>query len=169
MITRRNPDWTADEDALIAKLWDTHTALEIAALLPGRTRNAVLGRRHRLEKEKANPRKERPKHRRYKDVERIRAMAQDYIFGGLTREQVAKKHGVSLSRIGDIFKTEGIKLPEYERSRRFAEQLAKSPRPGRPEYWPDCPPHLRAEYDKLHYKMGFRRAEAKAMILGEAA
>jgi hypothetical protein len=39
--------WTPRRDAKLREMWDTHTAIDIAAEL-GTTRNAVIGRIHRI-------------------------------------------------------------------------------------------------------------------------
>lgn len=41
--------WTQTENAELMRLWPTHSASEIAAKL-GRTRNAVIGRKHRIDR-----------------------------------------------------------------------------------------------------------------------
>ena len=48
-VTRMQPDWTAAEDTVLRIMWDAGTtASEISALILGRTRNAIIGRAHRL-------------------------------------------------------------------------------------------------------------------------
>lgn len=44
-----SPEWGEDEDAVLRGLWPSGvSASKVAAQLPGRTRNAVIGRAHRL-------------------------------------------------------------------------------------------------------------------------
>ena len=43
-----NRPWTPEEDALVKALWKTNSAKSIAMQFPGRSKNAVIGRLHRL-------------------------------------------------------------------------------------------------------------------------
>lgn len=49
--------WTEEQDALLRKMWEDHPTVEIAlALGAGKTRNAVIGRAHRLGLRTKSPR-----------------------------------------------------------------------------------------------------------------
>lgn len=97
-------------------------------------------------------------------AERNRRMAADYI-GGMTAAQVAEKYGVVQMTVSNIMRKRGIKLSERERGKRGQEGLKRSgAKPGRKTVWPDCPPRLRREYDRLRNRYGIPSAKARAML-----
>ena len=50
MRTRFTLDWTAAEDTLLLRLWSQGVTARLIADRIGRTRNAIIGRAHRLQK-----------------------------------------------------------------------------------------------------------------------
>ena len=76
--------WTEDRVSLLKKLWgDGHTAAEIAKKLGGVTRNAVIGKAHRLKlsgrvspiQQNKNPANKNSKVERKKPAEKVRRSA----------------------------------------------------------------------------------------------
>ena len=94
--------------------------------------------------------------------ERNRALIDDYL-GGLSRNQTAAKYGIHRGRLNFILRQHQILLPPEERSRRMHERDEQQPRGGRPAIWPDCPPHLVDEYDRLRRK-GLRAGQARSLL-----
>jgi hypothetical protein len=93
--------------------------------------------------------------------ERNKAMIADYL-GGLSRNQVAERYGLSPERVRVLLWRHRITLPVEERRRRQCwETPPKSP--GRPAVWPDCPPELVRDYKKLR-RCGYTAAEARAAL-----
>lgn len=91
--------------------------------------------------------------------ERNRAIIADYL-GGMSRRDLAVKYDMHIGRIGKIFWQQRILLSPDERERR--KRLTMSP--GRPAVWPDCPPHLLADYEMFRFRKRIPAAEARAML-----
>lgn len=96
-------------------------------------------------------------------TERNRALIADYVHGGLSRREVARKYGIEIGGVNTLLSRYRVRLPAHERSRRIVTQVPPKS-PGRPPVWPDCPPHLFAEYDRLRRRYGYSSAEARAML-----
>lgn len=94
------------------------------------------------------------------NTERDTAIIADYL-GGLSRPQVAERHGVSEGTVSWILTRNRVKLPDEVRSRRFAERNARIGRAR--TVWPDCPPRLAPLYRKLK-RCGVPAREARRQI-----
>ncbi|HXJ59405.1 MAG TPA: GcrA family cell cycle regulator [Verrucomicrobiae bacterium] len=107
--------WTTEKDAALKRLWPTKSASEIASEI-GTTRNAVIGRFHRLQGDYADyispGRKEsraqtaaRHEAQLLKENEAIKKM-KERIAAGLRRNdaiKLARKSGARLETIGQVF------------------------------------------------------------------
>jgi transposase len=91
--------------------------------------------------------------------ERNEAMIADYL-GGMSRAEVARKYGLHIGRLGKLLYQQRILLPVEERERR--KRLTESP--GRSAVWPDCPEHLRADYEMFRFRKRIPAAQARAML-----
>lgn len=91
--------------------------------------------------------------------ERNQAIIDDYL-GGMSRRELAEKYEMHIGRIGKLFWQQRILLPPAERDRR--KKLTTSP--GRPQFWPDCPPHLADDYEMFRRRKRMSAAEARAML-----
>ena len=89
--------------------------------------------------------------------ERNRKLIADYL-GGMSRREVAEKYGIHIYRVAKIFRQQGVVLDADERARR------KGRTPGRPPVWPDCPPHLAADYAMFRFSKRIPAAQARAML-----
>jgi hypothetical protein len=95
--------------------------------------------------------------------ERNRALIADYL-GGMKRIDLAAKYGLAFGSLNKLLHRHGVRLPPSERSRRYKCNLVFGPgHGGRPRVWPDCPPHLAADY-VLFRRKGLRAAEARALL-----
>ena len=66
---------------------------------------------------------------------------------GLPVRKLAAAYGIHRMTVGLIAKRHGIHL-----------------KPGRPRAWPDCPPGVRDEFNRLCDSYGYSRAEARAIL-----
>src|SRR3981081_2279167 len=123
--------WTPRRDAKLREMWDTHTAIDIAAEL-GTTRNAVIGRIHRImgsyqekiAKQLAAARDVTRKKRKLQETRQraIVATMLRRIDAGTARDKAiarARAEGATLQTIGDAI---GI---TRERVRQIVEGLAR--------------------------------------------
>jgi hypothetical protein len=123
--------WTPRRDAQLREMWDTHTAIDIAAEL-GTTRNAVIGRIHRImgsyqekiAKQLAAAREVTRKKRKLQETRQrhIVATMLRRIGAGTVRDKAiarARAEGATLQTIGDAI---GI---TRERVRQIVEGLAR--------------------------------------------
>lgn len=91
---------------------------------------------------------------------------------GASISEVAAQFGIHRNSLAVNLHRWGIKLPEDERRRRYAEGHRKSAAAraasmrGRPQVWPDCPPHLLSAYETL--RLHYPAREARAMLEGQA-
>ena len=74
------PTWTEQDDAILRQKWSQGlSATQIMLLLPGRSRNAIIGRVHRIglprRWNRPNPRKGQSRSEYNREVHRIRAEA----------------------------------------------------------------------------------------------
>ncbi len=96
--------------------------------------------------------------RRRAEAERRLAMVEAYVNGASARE-VAERFGVKLGTLRTYFSRWGVRLPQNEVLRRMVEN-GRETAPKRTT-WPDCPPHLREEYETLCRYMPKREARAQ--------
>lgn len=86
---------------------------------------------------------------------------------GASRTEVARQFGMNAAWIGNILKQAGVQRdPVKEVSRQARERWSSGRysdvqfKRGRKPVWPDCPPHLQADYRKLRKYMPAREARA---------
>lgn len=86
---------------------------------------------------------------------------------GASQANLALQFGLSAPRISVILKERGVRkdhreihrLNAIERWKRGVYRKARA-KSGRPPIWPDCPPHLVADYKKLRQYMSAGEARA---------
>lgn len=101
-------------------------------------------------------------------AERNRQLFHDYTVNLLTAEQLAEKYELSVPRVYDLMREHHARIdPDLKRQRIAAKRALTGRHGGRPEVWPDCPPHLKGQYDKLRRVYGYRAAEARAILEAE--
>lgn len=82
---------------------------------------------------------------------------------GALRADLAKQHGLTLDGLNSLLARHGVHLDPAEHYRRLQIGRSRS-RSGRRPVWPDCPPELRSEYQRLRVSYGLRAAEARALL-----
>jgi len=95
-------------------------------------------------------------------------MTRAYCAPGADPKDVARRFGITEGALKVNMHRWGVKLPEDERRRRVAESNRRSTesRIAPLRVWPDCPEHLREDYETLRKYM--RAGEARATLEGQA-
>ncbi len=96
--------------------------------------------------------------KRHMEAARREAIISEYL-GGASAREVAKRYGIKEGTLRTYLHRWGISLPPEERRRRLAH-AGHITAPLRTA-WPDCPPHLQADYRKLSLYMPRRQARAE--------
>jgi hypothetical protein len=100
-------------------------------------------------------------------TERNNAICDEWRTGETTIAALAEKHGLSVSRVRIILQRGKATLPAEVQRARWLQGLANGKNSGgRPRTWPDCPQHLRSEYNRLRRTYGFRAAVARQILEG---
>lgn len=97
-----------------------------------------------------------------KAAKRDRAMAADFI-GGMRQRDLAKKYGIGQRYVSCRLSARGVTLTPEQIRNRVVAALGTGKKRGRKPVWPDCPDHIRPEYDRLRRK-GVRSAEAREIL-----
>lgn len=154
--------WRAPETEQLVRLWQAgYTSYQIAERL-GKSRGAIMGKVSRLGLIRNARRRPIAATDQPTQLRNHRLFA-DYL-GGMTRAECAVKYGLSLEGVKSLLSAHGIKLPPHVYRERLSEWSKRSPKPGRPRIWPDCPEHLRDEYKRLRNTYGYRAGEARAIL-----
>lgn len=154
--------WSAEEIGHLRALWEAgYPADQIAAMMD-RPRGSITGKVHHL-KIKRVVRVKRDT-APFTKTERNKALFADYL-GGMTAAECAEKYGLTPEGVRGLLNRYKVRLPSSVRAKRLSECAKRArPSPGRPPVWPDCPEHLRRDYDRFRKHYGFRSAEARAML-----
>ena len=102
-------------------------------------------------------------------AKRDRKMAADF-FGGMTQRELAKKYGLTPKHVASrlALRLKGVTISPEERRKRFLRAIQNGAKVGRPQVWPDCPAHLRAEYMRLRKTYEIPAPEARRMLEEDA-
>lgn len=84
----------------------------------------------------------------------------DYL-GGMSAPELAEKYNRTRGGIETSLWQWRIKLPPEERARRRAANFGNTLAPIRQPIWPDCPEHLKEDYETLRRYMPAREARAR--------
>ena len=83
---------------------------------------------------------------------RREAMTRDYL-AGMSAKALADRYNLSVGGVQANLSNWGVQLPRDERVRRQHSN-------GRPPVWPNCPRHMRADYETLRKYMPASEARA---------
>lgn len=158
-MTRDN--WTKPEVRTLRELWAADMSGGQIAEYMGRTRGSIMSKLARLGLYKTKV-AEPPKPLKLRGkTERNAALIADYL-SGMSLVEVGEKYGIKKSAVAGILYRNAVRLPPEERRLRRIK-IGKWSR-GRPPIWPDCPAHLRSDYDRFRRAYGYRSAEARALL-----
>lgn len=90
---------------------------------------------------------------------RRRKMIAEYLAPDSSAREVAARFGISRNALSVNMHRWGVRLPDDELTRRLKEGGRKGGARGGPALvWPDCPEHLREDYETLRRYMSARKA-----------
>lgn len=91
-------------------------------------------------------------------LKRRAAITRAYL-SGVPVDEIASRVGITPQSVKVNLSRWGVRLPDAERKRRFAESARRLGKAN--AVWPECPEHLRADYETLRRYMSAREARAK--------